>query len=82
MRKRDPSIAFLNKLIDELFHRYFDDPKACLLAIGVDTLLHQYFEMSLGLSRKEVVKRTVKYLPKVLERCINARLKNLRRDAS
>ncbi len=65
-------LTALNRLIDREFHRYFDDPDVCVLAIGVDTMLHQYFEASFGLSREEIARRTARYMPKALERCVNA----------
>jgi len=82
MRQRDPLIALLNRLIDRQFHKYFDDPDACALAIGFDAVLHQYFESMFDLSREEVARRTARYVPKAIERCVNAKLKSLRRDAS
>ena len=80
MERRDPLIAVLNRLIDKHFHKYFDNPDACVLAIGVDAILHQYFESMFGLSRKEIARRTARYLPKAIERCINAKLGSLWRD--
>ena len=80
MRQRDPLIALLNRLIDRQFHKYFDDPDACVLAIGADLILHRYFESLMGLSRKEIARKTARYVPKAIERCVNAKLKSLRRD--
>ena len=72
MHQRDPLIAVLNRFIDRQFHRYFDDPEVCVLAIGVDAILHQYFESMFGVSREEIARRTARYAPKAIERCINA----------
>lgn len=78
-RRHKPLIDFINRLIDKHFHRYFDEPDACIFAIGVDTILHQYFETSFGLSEGEIAGKTARYLPKAVERCINAKLRSITR---
>jgi len=43
-------------------------------AILADTYAHQFAETQLGLPPDEVRRRTARYLPKAIERCINANL--------
>ncbi|RLI17952.1 hypothetical protein DRO54_10795 [Candidatus Bathyarchaeota archaeon] len=80
MYRRQPLLVALDKLIDKQFHRYFDDPEACMLAIGVNAILHQYFESELGPSREEIARRTARYLPKALEKCLNVIIREALRD--
>ena len=80
MRQRDLLIVILNRLIDRQFHRYFDDPEVCLFAVGADVILHQAVEGLFGLPRGEIARRTARYLPKALERCMNAKLRSLWRN--
>ena len=69
-----PSASFreLNRQIDKFYHRYFEDPNKCLQAVFLDTYAHQAVESILGLSSKEIAKRTKRYFPRALERCLNA----------
>jgi len=71
-RLRDTALRELNREIDKLFHPYFEDPNKCLQAVFLDTYAHQAVESILGLSREEIAKRTQKYFPRALEKCLNA----------
>jgi len=75
MRSRKPLLAALNRLVDRQLHKYFDDPDACVLAVYVDAALHQYLERAFGLSEKETARRTARYTPRAIRRCINAMLR-------
>ena len=74
-RFRDMMLRKLNREIDKSFHRYFEDPDKCLQAVFLDTYTHQAVESILGLPPKEIARRTRKYFPKALEKCLNAILR-------
>ena len=71
-RLRDLALRELNRQIDKAYHPYFEDPDKCLLAVFLDTYAHQAVESILGLSHKEIAKRTQRYFPRALEKCLNA----------
>ena len=77
MNRGSPLIATLNKYIDRSFHKYFDDPDRCIRAVFYDAAMHQYFEALFGLSREEIVRRTVKYAGKALEKCMTSIFKKV-----
>lgn len=71
-RLRDTALRELNREIDKLFHPYFEDSDKCLQAVFLDTYAHQAVESILGLSHEEIAKRTRRYFPRALEKCLNA----------
>ena len=74
---RDTLLCELNRKIDKVFHKYFDDPSRCVPAILADTSAHQLAERALGLPIQEVRRRTLRYLPREIERCIGAILRQV-----
>ena len=78
-RSRDPLrdilLRELNRKIDKMFHKHFDDPSRCIPAILADTTAHQLVERELGIPPQEIRRRTLRYFPKEIERCINAILR-------
>ena len=78
-RSRDPMrdilLRELNRVIDKTFHKDFDDPSKCIPAILADTTAHQLVEYELGIPPQEIHRRTLRYLRKEVERCINAILR-------
>ena len=69
---RDAVLRELNRWIDRTYHPYFEDPDKCLQAVFLDTYAHQAVESILGLHPKEIAKRTQRYFPRALEKCLNA----------
>ena len=72
---RDILLRKLNREIDKAFHRHFDDPSRCIPAILADTTAHQLVERELRIPPQEIRRRTLRYLPREMERCINAILR-------
>jgi len=72
---RDILLKRLNRQIDKTFHPLFNDPNKCAIAILADIYAHRLTELSLGLPVQEVNKRTLKYLPKAVEDCLEAILR-------
>jgi len=69
----------LNRLIDKTYHTYFEDPDKRLQAVFLDAYAHQAVESILGLPPREIARRTQRYLPKTLEKCLNTILRKATR---
>ena len=72
---RDILLRRLNRQIDKTFHPLFNDPNKCAIAILADIYAHQLTELFLGLPPQEVNKRTLRYTPKAIKKCLEAILR-------